>query len=212
MNRPHPEADCRRQAAPHPGLTIALEHLVPLNLDAASLAAQIGMDADVLQEMLGGQRSIDVETAVRLSRSLQLNPKILMEQQTRHDFARARENVALESIPVLAADGRVVFPKTGFLRGRLAGLRESSGYGEVRFETLGFHADPAEGQSIVECMYDIRRGAQLRIYDSEGAPMWTGVVLETLDGKPLLPYARPNTWIEWFANRTRADFVPPPRD
>ena len=200
----------RRQAAPHPGPGILHGYLEPLGLDAASLAAQIGMEASLLGAMLSGEKSIDVETAVRLSRSLQLNPQTLMEMQMRHDFACARSNDRLETIPVLAADGRVRFPEDGFLRGRLAGLRETTGYGEVRFETLGFFADPKPGQDVLVCMYDIRLGARLRIYGPDGRPVWTGVVLETLDGKPLLPYARPNTWIEWFAGRERADFVPAP--
>ncbi len=202
--------ESRRQAAPHPGPALVREYLAPLGLDASSLSAQIGMDANVLAAMLSGETSIDVETAVRLSRSLQLNPQTLMEMQLRHDFARARSNHDVETIPVLAADGRVGFPEDGFLRGRLAGLRESSGYGEVRFETLGFFADPKPGQDVLTCMYDIRFGARLRIYGPDGLPVWTGIVLETLDGKPLLPYARPNTWIEWFAKRERADFVPAP--
>ena len=185
----------RRQAAPHPGPTIASDYLAPLGLDAASLAAQIGMEPNVLAAMLSGRTSIDVETAVRLSRSLQLNPKTLMELQLRHDFARARDNEQIETIPVLAPAGPVAFPDEGFLRGRLAGLRETSGYGEVRFETLGFFADPMPGADIITCIYDIRRGARLRIYGEDGAPLWTGIVLETFDGKPLLPYARPNTWI-----------------
>jgi addiction module HigA family antidote len=200
----------RRQAAPHPGPAIARDYLAPLGLDAASLAEQIGMDAELLAAMLAGDISIDVETAVRLSRSLQLNPQTLMEMQLRHDFARARANGAIESIPVLAADGRVGFPGEGFLRGRLAGLRESSGYGEVRFETLAFFADVTPGRDILTCMFDIRLGARLRIYGSDGVPLWTGIVLETFDGKPLLPYARPSTWIDWFTNRLRADFVPAP--
>jgi addiction module HigA family antidote len=200
----------RRKNAPHPGPTLARDYLAPLGLDVASLAAQIGMDADLLAAMLAGDKSIDVETAVRLSRSLQLNPQTVMEMQLRHDFARARANHEIETIPVLAADGRVTFPEEGFLRGRLAGLRESSGYGEVRFETLGFFADVAPGQDMLTCMYDIRLGARLRIYGSDGKPLWTGPVLETFDGKPLLPYARPSTWIDWFTNRFRADFVPAP--
>ncbi len=202
--------ESRRQAAPHPGPVILRDYLAPLELDAESLATQIGMDAHLLAAMLSGAKSIDVETAVRLSRSLQLNPQTLMEMQLRHDFARARNDATIETIPVLAADGRVGFPEQGFLRGRLAGLREASGYGEVRFETLSFFADRKSGHDVLACMYDIRLGARLRIYGEDGRPVWTGVVLQTFDGKPLLPYARPNTWIEWFANRERADFVPAP--
>jgi hypothetical protein len=133
---------------------------------------------------------------------------MLMELQLAHDFANARNNALVETIPVLSPANHAAFPEADFLRGRLAGLRDGSGYGEVRFETLGFFADPVPGQDLLSRMYAIRRGERLRIYDPDGKPIWIGVVLETLDGKPLLPYARPSTWIEWFTGRYRADFVP----
>ncbi len=207
MERVVSAAPGRRQEAPHPGPLIARDYLAPLRLDASSLAAAVGMDGPRLQSMLDGTLGIDVETAVRLSRSLQLNPKRVMELQLRHDFARARDDAALETIPVLRNDGRVTFPADGYLQGRLAGLRATSGYGEVRFDTLGFFQDEAQGGDIRTRMHAIRPGVRLRIYGADELPVWQGIVLASLDGKPLLPYARPNTWIEWFVKRLRADFV-----
>jgi addiction module HigA family antidote len=198
----------RREPAAHPGPELMRDFLTPLGLDAASLAPMIGMAAEPLQRMLAGEESIDVETAIRLARSLQINPKLLVERQARSDFARLRDNSELESIPLLVNDGRVQFPETGFMHGRLAGLRENSGYGGVRDETLGFFMDNGDDISPPQKAYSIEFGAKLRVYEAPGKVIWTGVVLRTLDGRPLLPYVRPNVWIEWFTGRRRADYVP----
>jgi len=199
----------RRVPAAHPGPELVRDFLTPLGLDAQSLAPLIGMEAAPLERMLAGIDSIDVETAIRLARSLQINPKLLVERQARADFARLRRNEQLETIPLLVSDGRIRFPETGFIRGRLAGLRENSQHGGVRDETLGFFADDSAGDSPPHKAYSLEFGAKLRVYDALGNVFWTGVVLRGLDGRLLLPYARPNEWIEWFVTSRRADYVPP---
>lgn len=199
----------RRQPTAHPGPMIQRDYLDPLGLSAAKLAEYIGMDGRVLDAMLSGKRSIDVAAAIRLGRSLQLNPVIIMERQTRYDFAVLRDDAELESIDVLPRDENFPFPEIGYLRGRLAGLRETWGYGDVRPETLGFLADADyDGHDMLLRLHDLRPGARLRVYAPEGHVLWVGVVLETLQGQPLLPYARPGVWIGWFVQRYRADFIP----
>jgi addiction module HigA family antidote len=199
----------RRVPAAHPGPDLQRDFLTPLGLDADSLAPLIGMDAEPLRRMLSGTDSIDVETAIRLARSLQINPKLLVERQARADFARLRRNTELESIPLLVSDGRIAFPETGFIRGRLAGLRENSPQGGVRDETLGFFADDAADDSPPRKAYSLEFGAKLRVYDALGNVFWTGVVLRGLDGRLVLPFARPSEWIDWFTTRRRADYLPP---
>jgi len=199
----------RRVPAAHPGPQLQRDFLAPLGLDAASLAPLVGMEAARLRRMLDGVESIDVETAIRLARSLQINPQTVIERQARADFARLRRDAELESIPLLVNDGRVTFPESGFLRGRLAGLRENSPHGGVRDETLGFFADETADDSPPHKAYSLEFGAKLRVYDALGNVFWTGVILRGLDGRPLLPYARPSEWIEWFVTSRRADYVPP---
>jgi addiction module HigA family antidote len=199
----------RREPAAHPGPAILRDYLTPLGFDAAGLAPQIGIDASRLQRMLAGNETIDVESAIRLARSLQINPRTIVERQARHDFARLRQDEELEAVPVLRNDGRVSFPETGFISGRLAGLRENSLYGGVRDETLGFFADGADGGYPPSHAYSIDVGAMLRVYDAEGAVIYVGVVMRTLEGRPLLPFVRPSEWIDWFTNRHRADYVEP---
>jgi addiction module HigA family antidote len=200
----------RREPAEHPGPAIAREFLAPLGHDAASFAPTIGIAVERLERMLAGTESIDVESAIRLARSLQINPKLLIERQARHDFARLRRNEALESIPLLVNDGRVAFPEHGFIPGRLAGLRENSPYAEVRDETLGFFADGSEDDSPPQKAYSLELGGKLRVYDEAGrVPIWNGVILRSFEGRTILPYVRPSEWIEWFTGRRRADYVPP---
>jgi addiction module HigA family antidote len=198
----------RREPASHPGPAIARDYLAPLGLDAATLAPHVGMEPARLGRMLAGLEAIDVESAIRLGRALQLNPKTLVERQARHDFSRLRRNAAIETIPVLPDEGRVVFPETGFLRGRLAGLPQNTLYGGVRDETLAFFADDGEGGISPES-HPLETGAKLRVYDTLDHVAWVGVILQTLEGRPLLPFVRPNEWINWFATRRRADYAPP---
>jgi addiction module HigA family antidote len=199
----------RRAPAVHPGPQLERDFLAPLGLDAASLAPLIGMEAERLRRMLAGIDSIDVPTAIRLARSLQINPQTLIERQARADFAKARVDAELESVPLLVNDGRVSFPASGFLRGRLAGLRENSPNGGVRDETLGFFADASADDSPPHKAYSLEFGGKLRVYDALGNVFWTGVVLRGLDGRMLLPYARPSEWIDWFTASRRADYLPP---
>jgi addiction module HigA family antidote len=202
----------RREPATHPGPAILSYFLAPLGHDAASFAPLIGMPVQRLERMLTGNETIDVESAIRLARSLQINPKLLVERQARYDFAQLRRDEALEAIPLLKDDGRVAFPESGFIRGRLAGLRDTSAYGGVRDETLGFFSDAGQGETPPEKAYPLDFGAKLRIYDEAAeTAVWTGVVLRNLEGRILLPYVRPSVWIEWFASRRRADFIPPPQ-
>ncbi len=199
----------RRQPAAHPGPAITRAYLEPLGLRVDALAQHVGMEPAVLGAMLAGERSLDVEAAIRIGRALQISPQTLMERQTRHDFAVLRDDAELESIKVLPRDERFPFPETGFLPGRLAGLPQTWGYGDVRAETLGFLADPDfDGHDLLLRLHELRTGSKLRIYAPDGNILWVGVVLETLEGQPLLPYARPAEWIAWFAQRYRADFIP----
>lgn len=198
----------RRQPAPHPGPPLKRDYLDPLGVDAATLSAHINMKATVLLAMLAGETSIDVETAIRLGRALQLNPQAIMERQVRHDFLVLRDDEELESIEVLPRNEHYTFPEVGYLRGRLAGLRETWGYGEVRPETLGFLADAEfDGQDLRFRLHELSRGARLRVYAPSGEVLWVGVIMQTLEGQPLLPSVRPGVWIGWFVQRYRADFT-----
>ncbi len=201
----------RRRIVPHPGPMLVREYLEPLGLTAVDVAGHVGMDAGRLAAMLAGDASIDVDTAVRIGRALQINPRRLMADMNDHDFSRCRSDAELQAIGVMPDDGRLPFPSSGFMRGVLTGLRESWGYAEVRFETLAFveQAERADAD-LRSFIYPIVQGSLLRVFERGGATLWSGPVLQTLEGKPFLPYVRASTWIEWFTERYAAEYVPVP--
>jgi len=194
----------RRVAAPHPGPIIRRDFLDVVGMDAATLAAQIGTDAEILAEMLDGRRSIDVPTSVRLARALQLPAERIMQMQVRCDFALARHDEELQSVDVLRSPHPGPFPETGFLRGRLGRAGDDrSGDGSLFFQEdvsrqsgddyAGFHA--------------LWPGDRLRVYAPGDKALWIGPILHNLDGQVLLPFVRAHEWPTWFAAGYRADLA-----
>ena len=51
----------------HPGEMLAEEFLVPLKMSASALAAEIGVPANRLTEMVAGRRNMTADTALRLA-------------------------------------------------------------------------------------------------------------------------------------------------
>lgn len=192
--------------APHPGPVIREEYFEPLGLTVAAVAAKAGMDARRFAEMIGGERSFDVEHAVRLGRALQLPADKIMQMQLKHDFAVARRTIDVQTVPVMEAAGTAAFPDSGYLRGRLGRLRddgpaEASAYFQQDIERHQSDDDYAG-------VHALWRGDQLRIYDPQGSGvLWTGPILQSLDGRMLLPYARFEEWRGWFADAHRADLA-----
>ncbi len=196
----------RRAPAPHPGPVIREEYFEPLGLSAAAVAVKAGMDPRRFGEMIAGKRSFDVEHAVRLGRALQLPADKIMQMQLKHDFSEARRTVDLQAIPPLEAQSTSAFPEAGFLRGRLGRLRDD-GPAEV---SAYFQQDieRREGDDDYAGVHALWRGDLLRIYDPHGSGvLWSGPILQSLDGRMLLPYARSEDWRSWFADAHRADLA-----
>ena len=191
----------RRIEAPHPGPLIKRDYLDVLGIAVADVARHAGIDIEALSEMLAGERSIDVDAAIRIARALQLPAERIMRMQIRRDFADARLDSDANAVAVLVPDRPPIFPET-FVRGRLARASESTGDGSLFFqETL---SNPVEGDAYAG-MHALWRGDLLRVYDTEERPIWTGPVLADFDGRVLLPYVRTEVWVGWFAERRRAD-------
>jgi addiction module HigA family antidote len=195
----------RRAAAPHPGPIVKRQFMDPLGITAEALAVQIDVDAGRLAAMLEGSASIDVDTAVRLARCLQLPGERVMQMQVRFDFAAARALPNLKGLSVLQPVAPPPFPESGFLAGHLGHAAEDSpGDGSLFFqedlpglvvgdEYAGLHA--------------LWQGDRLRIYEPGGAVIWTGPILQNLDGRMLLPFVRVSEWQPWFAGGYRADLA-----
>jgi len=198
-----PAAD-RRASAPHPGPLLRRAFLDVLGVDDAALAEQLGLEPEHLSAMLDGTASIDVETAIRLSRALQVRAEHIMQMQLRADFARARDNRQLQSIGVLRPSGPQPFPAEGYICGRLGRAGDERG-GDL---SLFFQEDvAAQLGDHYAGFHALWRGDRLRIYDEAGQVVWTGPIVAGLDGHIQLPFVRATEWHAWFAAGCRADLA-----
>jgi plasmid maintenance system antidote protein VapI len=184
----------RRAAAPHPGPIVQRQFLDPL-----------GISADRLAAMLEGRASIDVETAVRLSRSLQLPGERLMQMQVRFDFSAARAIPSLQTLAILKPVDEPPFPQTGFIRGHLRHAADDSPSEQSLFFQEELEA-VVTGDEYAG-LHALWQGDRLRIYGSTGETIWVGPILQNLDGRILLPFARLSEWTPWFSGGYRADLA-----
>ncbi len=163
------------------------------------------MKAERFSEMIAGDRSFDVEHAVRLGRALQLPADKIMQMQLKHDFAKARRTMDLQSIRPLETRKTAEFPDSGYLQGRLGRLRDNGPAEASAYFQQDVERDAEDDYAGVHALW---RGDWLRVYDPRGdAALWTGPILQSLDGRMLLPYANPEEWRGWFADGHRADLA-----
>lgn len=73
----------------HPGEMLKEEFLVPLGISATALAAEIGVPANRLTEMVAGRRNMTADTALRLADRFETSPEFWMNLQTMHDLSKA---------------------------------------------------------------------------------------------------------------------------
>jgi addiction module HigA family antidote len=195
----------RRAAAPHPGPIVKRQFLDPLGISPAALADQIGMEAEKLTAMLEGRASIDVDTAVRLARSLQLPGERVMQMQNRFDFAAARAVPSLQTLAVLRPVSPPPFPEAGYLTGHLGhAADDAAGDGSLFFQEDLPRLIPGDEYAGLHALW---QGDRLRIYGTDDEPVWIGPILQNLDGRMLLPYVRVTEWQPWFAGGFRADLA-----
>jgi len=194
----------RRLVAPHPGPTIKRDYIDVLSLDVATVASQIAMDPARLEAMLAGTISIDVDAAIRLARALQLPAERIMQMQIRADFAAARATSDYVRVGIVRRGAAFPFPEAGFLRGRLGRTSEEvTGNASFFFQE---DVETAEGDDYAG-LHALWRGDLLRVFDAAGADIWTGPVLQNLDGRTLLPFVAASEWQTWFAEGRRADLA-----
>jgi hypothetical protein len=162
------------------------------------------MSPDVLEAMLGGRLSIDVPSAVRMARALQLPAERIMQMQLRYDFAAARSSRALDDVELLQPAAAGAFPAS-----HLSGHLGCSSDGADRFASLFFQEDaprraPGDGYAGLHALWPDDR---MRIYDRSAELLWLGPVLHDFDGRIFLPFVRGSVWRSWFAASHRADLA-----
>ncbi len=75
----------------HPGEVLREEAMAPIGLSANRLAAELGIPASRILEIVNGRRAISADTALRLGRYFDTTPQFWMNLQTRYDLELARE-------------------------------------------------------------------------------------------------------------------------
>jgi addiction module HigA family antidote len=74
----------------HPGEILAEEYLKPLGLSARVLAQAIGVPGNRISDIIRQRRSVSADTAIRLGRFFDVDPRFWLNLQTAFDLARAQ--------------------------------------------------------------------------------------------------------------------------
>jgi hypothetical protein len=162
------------------------------------------MDPNALEEMLAGRAPLDVPTAIRIARTLQVPAEQIMQMQLRYEFATARNMPELRSLEVYGPRAEEPFPTDGFITGRLS-CADGDSPADVSYFFQQDVEYPVAGDQYAG-LNALWRGDHLRVLrPASSEVLWIGPVLQNLDGRLLLPYAQPLEWRQWFSSGYRAD-------
>ena len=82
----------------HPGEILLEEYLNPLGISQNRLGRDLGVPAQRINEIVRGQRSITVDTALRLARYFETTPQFWLNLQAHYDLEIARDTLLVERI------------------------------------------------------------------------------------------------------------------
>jgi addiction module HigA family antidote len=75
----------------HPGEILLEEFMEPLNLSQNALARAIGVSPRRINQIVGKQRSVTADTALRLARFFDVSPQFWMGLQAQYDLEKASD-------------------------------------------------------------------------------------------------------------------------
>jgi len=73
----------------HPGEILAKEYLKPLGLSASALAQAIGVPGNRISDIIRRRRDVSADTAIRLGRYFDVDPRFWLNLQAAYDLSRA---------------------------------------------------------------------------------------------------------------------------
>jgi addiction module HigA family antidote len=82
----------------HPGEILLEEYLKPLGISQNRLGRDLNVPAQRINEIVRGQRTITVDTALRLGRYFQTSPQFWLNLQARYDLEMAEETRLVERV------------------------------------------------------------------------------------------------------------------
>jgi addiction module HigA family antidote len=77
---------------PHPGLSVRLDCLEPLNLTVTEGAKVLGVTRQALNNLVNGKSGISPEMAIRLSKAFGSTAEAWLSMQMAYDLVQARKN------------------------------------------------------------------------------------------------------------------------
>jgi addiction module HigA family antidote len=73
----------------HPGEVLAEEYMKPLGLSANALAKAIGVPGNRISDIVRRRRDVSADTAIRLGRFFDVDPRFWLNLQAAYDLSRA---------------------------------------------------------------------------------------------------------------------------
>jgi addiction module HigA family antidote len=77
---------------PHPGLSVRLDCLEPLNLTVTEGARLLGVTRQALNNLVNGRAGISPEMAIRLAKAFGSRAEVWLGMQMAYDLAQARRH------------------------------------------------------------------------------------------------------------------------
>jgi addiction module HigA family antidote len=84
----------KNRIATHPGEVLLEEYIKPLELTQATLAKELGISTNRLNELVRGKRGITADTALRLARRFRTSPELWMNLQSAYELTEVRMAMA----------------------------------------------------------------------------------------------------------------------
>lgn len=82
----------------HPGEILLEEYLRPLGISQNKLGRDLGVPAQRINEIVRGQRSITLDTALRLAKYFRTTPQFWFNLQLHYDLEMARETRLIDRV------------------------------------------------------------------------------------------------------------------
>jgi len=79
-----------KRISTHPGEVLLEEYIRPLGLTQATLAKELDISTNRLNELVRGKREITADTALRLARRFETSPEFWMNLQSAYELTEAR--------------------------------------------------------------------------------------------------------------------------
>src|SRR5674476_1445422 len=77
---------------PHPGLSVRMDCLEPLDLTVTKGAKALGVTRQALNNLVNGKAGVSPEMAIRLAKAFGSRPEVWLGMQMAYDLAQARQH------------------------------------------------------------------------------------------------------------------------